>query len=172
MLVVGWFFLEMVYTGIAAAPTCRIGLRQQNKVAPLGPFRGPVFYLHTSGAYVHVTPAEISEAEIKIIRWGVSIFSPLLVAGFIGVVGFLFGVNGTLAQLKGEHETYNANDTEVQDTLRRVELKLEERAIQQQKIEVFVGRMDATQQSIKEQVTDLKTQNAEILRLLRRQVSP
>lgn len=121
---------------------------------------------------MHVTPAEISEAEIKIIRWGEKILAPLLVAGFIGVAGFLFGVNGTLAQLKGEHETYNANDTEVQDTLRRVELKLEERAIQQQKIEVFVGRMDATQQAIKEQVTDLKTQNAEILRLLRRQVSP
>lgn len=112
---------------------------------------------------------EISEAEVKIIRWGEKVLTPLLIAGFIGVVSYLSHVGSTMAQLEATHNSYNATNGDVKSALKGLDTKIQDQVQAQRKIEVTVQRIDTNQQNIKEQMDDLKIQNTEIIRLLRTQ---
>lgn len=112
---------------------------------------------------------EISEAEVKIIRWGEKVLTPLLIAGFIGVVSYLSHVGNTMAQLEATHNSYNATNGDVKNALKGLDTKIQDQVQAQRKIEVTVQRIDTNQQNIKEQMDDLKIQNTEIIRLLRTQ---
>jgi len=114
-----------------------------------------------------MTPQEISETEIRIIRWGEKVLTPLLIAGVIGVAGFLITVNKTVAQLEDGQQAYVSNNTELKVYLSRLEGKIEEQAHARQKIEIAVERVVANQEGLREQVTDLKEQNIEIIKILR-----
>jgi len=111
---------------------------------------------------------EISEAEVRIIRWGEKVLTPLLIAGFIGIVSYLSHVGSTMAQLATEHNSYNSTNGDVKQAINSLESKIQGQVQAQQKIEVTVQRIDTSQQNLKEQMDDLKVQNNEIIRLLRR----
>lgn len=114
-----------------------------------------------------MSPQEISDTEIQIIRWGEKVLTPLLVAGVLAITGFLITVNKTVAQLEDRQETYVSSNTELKVYLSRLEGKIEEQTHARQKVEIAVGRMEASQEAIREQVSDLKDQNTEIIKILR-----
>lgn len=121
-----------------------------------------------SGRKQKMSQQEISEAEVQIIRWGEKILTPLLIAGFIGIVSYLSHVGTTMAQLATEHNSYNATNGDVKKAITSLDEKIESQVKAQQQIEITVQRIDTSQQNLKEQMNDLKSQNAEIIRLLRR----
>jgi hypothetical protein len=110
---------------------------------------------------------EISETEIRIIRWGEKVLTPLLIAGVIAISGFLVTVNKTVAQLEDRQVAYVASNTELKVYLSRLEGKIEAQADARQKIELAVERVMANQAGLAEQVSDLKDQNIEIIKILR-----
>jgi len=113
-----------------------------------------------------MTTEQISAAEIKIIRWGEKVLTPVLVAGFIGVVSFLIHVGNSMAQLETEQRKYNDNDQRVQQELVSVNVKLDDAVKAQQSIEITIQRIDTTQQNLKENIQELKLQNTKIIELL------
>jgi hypothetical protein len=114
-----------------------------------------------------MTPQEISETEVRIIRWGEKILTPLLIAGIIAISGFLVTVNKTVAQLEDRQVTYVASNAELKVYLTRLETKIELQADARQKIEIAVERVMANQAGLASQVDDLKKQNVEIIKILR-----
>jgi len=114
-----------------------------------------------------MTPQEISETEVRIIRWGEKILTPLLIAGIIAISGFLVTVNKTVAQLEDRQVTYVASNAELKVYLSRLEGKIEAQADARQKIEIAVERVMANQAGLASQVDDLKKQNVEIIKILR-----
>lgn len=120
-----------------------------------------------------LSQAEISSAEIRIIRWGEKILTPLLVAGFVGVITFLIHVSNTMAQLTNEQGALNKYKDDINQTLHVLDARIEAQNKVQQKTEITLQRIDTNQQHFKDQIIDLKIQNAEIIRLLRtREVMP
>jgi len=115
-----------------------------------------------------MTTEQISAAEIKIIRWGEKVLTPVLVAGFIGVVSFLIHVGNSMAQLETEQRKYNDNDRHVQQELASVNVKLDNTIRAEQNIEITIQRIDTTQQNFKEDIHELKRQNTKIIELLSR----
>jgi hypothetical protein len=114
-----------------------------------------------------MSPQEISETEIRIIRWGERILTPLLVAGVIAISGFLVTVNKTVAQLEDRQTAYVSSNTELKVYLSRLEGKIEAQADARQKIELAVERVMANQASLADQVETLREQNMEIIKILR-----
>lgn len=110
---------------------------------------------------------EISETEVRIIRWGEKVLTPLLIAGVIAISGFLITVNKTVAQLEDRQTAYVASNTELKVYLSRLDGKIEEQATARQKIEVTMERVIANQAGLADQVGDLKDQNIEIIKILR-----
>lgn len=114
-----------------------------------------------------MSSTEISEAEVRIIRWGERVLTPLLIAGFIGVVTYLAGVGNTMAQLTAEHDKYNATNGDLKAAVTKLNDKVEEQLEGQHALEVTVKRIETTQGHYKSQIEDIKRQNTEILRLIR-----
>jgi hypothetical protein len=114
-----------------------------------------------------MTPQEISDTEIRIIRWGEKVLTPLLIAGVIAISGFLVTVNKTVAQLEDRQTAYVSSNTELKVYLSRLEGKIEEQSSARQKIELAVERVMANQTGLANQVDTLQDQNMEIIRLLR-----
>lgn len=118
-----------------------------------------------------LTPDEISSAEIRIIRWGEKILTPLLIAGFIGIITFLIHVGNTMAQLSQEQVTINGDKKTIYETLEKLDEKIDDQRADAQQVKITIQRMDSNQQNLKEQMTDLKQQNIEIIRLLRSNIN-
>ena len=114
-----------------------------------------------------MTPQEISDTEIRIIRWGEKVLTPLLIAGVIAISGFLITVNKTVAQLEDRQTAYVESSTELKVYMSRLDGKIEEQAHARQKIEIAVERVMANQAGLADQVSDLKDQNNEIIKILR-----
>ena len=114
-----------------------------------------------------MTDLQISEAEVKIIRWGEKILTPLLIAGFMGIVSFLWGVNNTVAQLGTEHIKYNDTNGDLKASVEKLNVKVDHQLATQHKLEVSMEHLSTTQGNFEKQVDDIKAQNSEIIRLLR-----
>ena len=121
-----------------------------------------------------MSPQEITQAEIRIIRWGEKILTPLLVAGFIGIISFLIHVGNTVAQLSKEQEGMNGEKVTIYQSLEKLDEKISAQTNEAQSIKITIQRIDTNQQNFKEQIVELKRQNVEmqrqnmeIIRLLR-----
>jgi hypothetical protein len=110
---------------------------------------------------------EITEAEIRIIRWGEKILTPLLVAGFVGVIGYLANVGNVVAQLQSDHKNYDSQNGDINITVDQVRAEQQKILRSHHALEINLQRLDTSQSYIKEEVKDIKQQNAEILRILR-----
>jgi len=114
-----------------------------------------------------MSPKEITEAEIRIIRWGEKILTPLLVAGFIGIIGYLANVGQVVAELQADHNNYDAKNGDFNDAVKEVRDEQQKILKSHHALEINLQRLDTSQSYIKEEVKDIKQQNAEILRILR-----
>ena len=112
---------------------------------------------------------EISEAEVTIIRWGEKILTPILVGGFLGIITYLAHVNTTLAELNGAHVVYDASNGDLKTAVKDVQSQQKQILDQQKTIEINVKKIETHQDHFKQQITDLKAQNAEILYILRKE---
>lgn len=115
-----------------------------------------------------MTPTQISQAEVSLLRWVEKIGTPLIIAGFIGMAGFLSHVSSTMAELKSEHGNYNQNNVSVTAVLHKVEDKIDEQNKTQKATDINVQKVITQQENFRSQIEDMKVQNQEIIRLLRR----
>lgn len=115
-----------------------------------------------------MTEQEISEAEIRIIRWGEKILTPLLVAGFLGIISFLVYVNETVAQLQTEHEKYNGLNGDITQSIKNLDSKVESLREEQQETEVKIGIIQTNQTHVVEELKELKDLNLKILNYLKK----
>ena len=114
-----------------------------------------------------MTDKQISEAEVKIIRWGEKILTPLLVAMILGMAAWVGSMNDSIAQLAGEHDRYNDNNAVIKSEVTKINDKLDRQNNSQQQLELSVKRIETRQEYYKDQIQDVKEQNAQILKLLR-----
>lgn len=112
---------------------------------------------------------KISEAEVSFIRWVEKLGTPLLVAAILTVAAFSVNIRDTVAQLNVEHDRYNEFNQDINKKISAISNKIDQQNRLQQQLELSVKRIETRQEGYKEQIQDIKTQNAEILRLIRGQ---
>lgn len=112
---------------------------------------------------------KISEAEVSFIRWIEKLGTPLLITAVIAVAAFGVDIRDTVAQLAGEHDRYNEINGSINAKISQISQKIDQQNRLQQQLELSVKRIETRQEGYKEQIDDIKTQNAEILRLIRGQ---
>jgi len=109
----------------------------------------------------------ISDAEVKAIRWVEHILAPLIVVSIVGLTTFALSANQSLAELTTDQQNYKIDAAELREEVK--EISREQKVIinNQRHIEKKLERTGAHQEHFKEEIESLKTQNDEILRILR-----
>ena len=110
---------------------------------------------------------DIGTTEIRLIRWGVKILTPLLTAGLLAVVTYMFGIGNTLAELTAKQDNYKNSTITLKQSVDKLSKKTDDQLESQHTVEVQVERIETHQEHFKQEIKDIKNQNAEIIRLLR-----
>lgn len=109
----------------------------------------------------------MSDAEVKAIRWVEHILAPLIVVSIVGLVTFSLNASQTMAELQSKVDQQKATDVDLKDQVKVIATEQKVIISNQRQLERQTDRIEAHQENIKVQVTDLKKQNDEILRILR-----
>ena len=105
----------------------------------------------------------ISDAEVKAIRWVEHILAPLIVAAILTLATCMNQTQEAIAQLESNQGVIDGATDEA-----RAEIKVIKR--RQEQLLINVQKIDTNQENIKDTITDLKTQNSEILKILREEL--
>lgn len=110
---------------------------------------------------------EITEAEVKAIRWVEHILAPLIVLAVMALGTFAFNAQDTMAQLSADVERYDENNGELKQQVR--EIHQEQRIIisNQRHIEKNQTEIATHQEHFKKEIDQLQRQSTEILKILR-----
>ena len=105
---------------------------------------------------------DINEADVKrLVGWD-KIVAPLIVMAIAGGLAFSIKAQETISGLKSDHVRYDENNGEIK---RRMDQILAEQRI----LRDDVTKAVIYQERFKEEMTEMKRQNAEILKILRRE---
>lgn len=110
---------------------------------------------------------EISELEVKAIRWVEHILAPLIVASVLGLSAFSFQISKSMAQLEKEHDHALEKGADLRRTVEHIHNVQREMIESQHTIELTIERVETHQEHFREEIEELGEQNNEILRILR-----
>lgn len=113
------------------------------------------------------TTEPITKTELAIVRWLEKILSPLIVLAVAGLIGFSLQVSNSMAELRKDHEGYNSNNGKIESSIKELDVKQDKLIKSQYDLEKHVKELEVHQGHVREEVRDLKSQNSEILRILR-----
>lgn len=108
-----------------------------------------------------------SSFEARTLRFTGQIIGSLIVASILGLGGFAFHTDRTLAQLGADHERYDDVSTTVIDEIKNIKRSDAEVAKTQKQTEVTLKGIETKQEHVVEEIGELKEANKEILRILR-----
>lgn len=110
---------------------------------------------------------EITDTEVKAIRWVEHILAPLVVISVLGLATFAMSADTTMAELAKDHERYDTATQELKADVKDIRVGQEAQIESQHAIEVTVKEIEIHQEHFKQEIQEIKTQNGEILRILR-----
>jgi hypothetical protein len=110
---------------------------------------------------------EMTETEVKTIRWVEHILAPLVVMSVIGLASFAMSADTTMAELSKDHERYDETTEELKSDVKDIRDGQHEQLESQHTIEITVKEIETHQQHFKDEISNIKVQNTEILKILR-----
>ena len=106
-----------------------------------------------------MSEARISDQEIKAVRWVEKIMTPVLIAGIISLTTCMYSTTQAVDALKTESKGDAEFHKETKD-------KISDMRATQNGMALQINTMEARQESIREDMTEVKEQSKEILRIL------
>jgi hypothetical protein len=109
---------------------------------------------------------EMSTDEVKAIRWVEHVLAPLMVIMVVTLSTCAFQTQEAVAQLKATDVAESSQHIKTDRDISAIKQKQDVILDQQHSIEINVQRIETHQEHFKDELMDLNTQNAEIIRLL------
>jgi TolA-binding protein len=113
-----------------------------------------------------VTVHQVSDVEWGVVKWIERLLTPLLLLTIVGSFSAYLQMSEVQAQTAAQVKSLEQRDSESDQTVKQLQHRQHEILQSQHKIEVTVERVETNQRNFKEQLSDVKRQNAEILRIL------
>ena len=112
------------------------------------------------------TEHTVSETEWTVVKWIERLLTPLLVLTIVGSFSAYLKMSKVQAQTSARVNSLERRGNEDDKAVAQIRHRQSEILESQHKIEVTVERVETNQRNFKEQLGDVKRQNAEILRIL------
>jgi septal ring factor EnvC (AmiA/AmiB activator) len=108
----------------------------------------------------------MSDNEVKAIRWVEHVLAPLMVIMIVTLATCSVQTQEAIAQLEATDVAETTQHVKTDRDISAIKRKQDVILDQQHNIEINVQRIETHQEHFKDELMDLNTQNAEIIRLL------
>lgn len=110
----------------------------------------------------------ITEAEVRVVRWVEHVLAPLLVLSVLTLGTCANQTQQAVAELEVKQSQVERINGDTKLAIKDINSKQSTIIRQQHSLEVNVKRIETHQEHFKDELDEMKEQNAEILRLIRK----